>query len=95
MAPEERLLLPYSFGFWDPTAATETRGESTRNREKPGEMGKRGKHQKDRRERESKSCAQKSCLKKKKKANQNPLLLSLKQNRKPKSKGEQQLGGLH
>lgn len=40
MAPEERLLLPYSFGFWDPTAATETRGESTRNREKPGEMGK-------------------------------------------------------
>lgn len=72
MAPEERLLLPYSFGFWDPTAATETRGESTRNREKPGEMGKRGKHQKDRRERESKSCAQKSCLKKKKKSQPKP-----------------------
>lgn len=93
--PRGKAAAPLQLWVLGPNSCHRNTGGEHQKQGETWRDGKNGKHQKGRRERESKSCAQKSCLKKKKKANQNPLLLSLKQNRKPKSKGEQQLGGLH
>lgn len=70
--PRGKAAAPLQLWVLGPNSCHRNTGGEHQKQGETWRDGKRGKHQKDRRERESKSCAQKSCLKKKKKSQPKP-----------------------